>query len=42
VRRSIVVMCSILLNLRRSMLRKEPDLNKRGKISKLFALLKVR
>jgi hypothetical protein len=42
VHRSVVVVHSILLDLRSSVLRKEPDLKKRGKILKLCALIKVR
>jgi hypothetical protein len=42
VRRSVVVVHSILLDLRSSVLRKRPDLKKRGKILKLCALVKVR
>jgi hypothetical protein len=40
--RSVAVVRSILLDLRSSVLRKESDLKKRGKILKLCALIKVR
>jgi hypothetical protein len=42
VRRSVVVVRSTLLDLRSSVLRRESDLKKRGKILKLCALIKVR
>jgi hypothetical protein len=42
VHRSVVVVHNILLDLQSSVLRKEPDLKKRGKILKLCALIKVR
>jgi hypothetical protein len=42
VRRSVAVVCSIILELRSSMLRRESDLKKRGKILKICALIKVR
>jgi hypothetical protein len=42
VHRFVVVVRSILLDLRSFVLRKESDLKKRGKILKLCALIKVR
>jgi hypothetical protein len=42
VHRFFVVVHSILLDLQIFVLRKEPDLKKRGKILKLCALVKVR
>jgi hypothetical protein len=42
VRRSIAIVRSILLDLRRSVLRKRLNLKKIGKILKLCALVKVR
>jgi hypothetical protein len=45
VHRSVVVVHNILLDLRSSVLRKKPDLKKRGKILKevkLCALIRVR
>jgi hypothetical protein len=42
VHRSVVVVRSILLDLRSSVLRKEPYLKERGNILKLYALIKVR
>jgi hypothetical protein len=42
VHRSVVVVRSILLDLRSSVLRRESDLKKRGKILNLCALIKVR
>jgi hypothetical protein len=40
--RSVVVVRSILLDLRSSVLREKSDLKKRGKILNLCALIKVR
>jgi hypothetical protein len=42
VRRYVVVVRSILLNLGSFVLRKKPDLKKRGKILKICALVRVR
>jgi hypothetical protein len=41
VRRSVAIVHNILIDLRISVLRKRPDLKKRGKILKLCALVKV-
>jgi hypothetical protein len=41
VHRSIVVACNIILDLRSSVLRKKPDMKKRGKILKICVLIKV-
>jgi hypothetical protein len=40
--RSVAAVCSIVLELRSSMLRRESDMKKRGKILNLCALIKVR
>jgi hypothetical protein len=40
--RYFVVVHSILLDLRSSVLRKKPDLKKRGKILNIFSLVRVR
>jgi hypothetical protein len=41
VRRSVVVVRGILLDLQSSVQRKKPNMKKRGKILKIYSLVKV-